>query len=94
MKKFLHFLVTVIVLAGLGWALWRGIRKQADKPDEEHATTEKGESPPAHEEKAEGFVVMLEKEKWETLALAMAEPGSMLVGVILAKGDAVIGFTL
>jgi hypothetical protein len=72
MKKLLNFLITVALLAALGWVLWRGVTHRHE--------TEHGEAKP--EEKAEGekkeehedFVVKLEKEKWKALGLEMAEP--------------------
>jgi hypothetical protein len=72
MKKLLNFLITLALLAALGWVLWRGVthlretKHEAAKP-EEKADGEK-------KEEHEDFVVKLEKEKWKALGLEMAEP--------------------
>lgn len=71
MRKFTHALLTLVVLLGLGWTLWIGVRKQREKPASEEAAAEAGAP---EEEKPEDFVVNLEKEKWEALALEMGEP--------------------
>jgi len=72
MKKLTHLILTLAVLLGLGWTLWIGVRKQKEKPHEEEAAAEAGKG--TEEEKPEDFVVSLEKEKWQALALEMGEP--------------------
>ncbi|MCE9520689.1 MAG: hypothetical protein K8R87_14200 [Verrucomicrobia bacterium] len=71
MKKLLHFLTTVGVLAGLSWVLWIGIRQQQNKPvaKEETETTE--------ETKPEEYVVVLEKKKAVALAIKKEQPKKM-----------------
>ncbi len=76
MKKIAHSLLTVLVLLGLGWTLWIGMRKQKEKPQAEEAAAEPGATP-AEEEKAADFVVNLEKEKWQALDLEKGEPEKM-----------------
>jgi len=75
MKKVLHFVLICLVLIGLGWTLWIGVRKQREKPLTEETAEESSEA--ANSEEAEDFVVNLEKEKWEALALEKAEPEKM-----------------
>jgi hypothetical protein len=73
MKKLPNSILTFVVLLGLGWTLWIGVRKQKEKPEAEETAHDAG-SAAAEEEKPEDFVVKLEKEKWEALALEKAEP--------------------
>ncbi len=73
MKKLTNFIITLIVILGLGWTLWIGIRKHQAKSGGEEGASEAGGAP-AEEEKAEDFVVSLEKEKWQALALEKGEP--------------------
>jgi hypothetical protein len=72
MKKLFHFIITAVVLLGLGWTLWIGVRKQREKPVAEEAAVPEGA--PKEEEKPEEFVVKLEKEKWQALEIEKAEP--------------------
>jgi hypothetical protein len=72
MKKLFHFIITAIVVLGLGWTLWIGVRKQREKPVAEEAAATEGA--PKEEEKPEEFVVKLEKEKWQALEIDKAEP--------------------
>ncbi len=76
MKKLAHFILTACVLIGLGWTLWIGVRKQKEKPQTESAeVAEKNpDGTPKEEEKPEDFVVKLEKEKWQALAIDKGEP--------------------
>ncbi len=70
MKKVAHFLLTALVMLGLSWTLWIGVRKQKEKPKTEEAA----DAAPAEEDKPEDFVVKLEREKWEALDIEKAEP--------------------
>jgi len=72
MKKLVHFLVTVCVLAGLGFTLWIGLRKQEQKSAGHEPKAR--EDAAATEEKAEDFVVTIEREKRERLGLEKATP--------------------
>lgn len=76
MKKTAHLFIILLVLLGLGWTLWIGLKKQKEKPQpEEAASAEKAVGgAPAEEEKAEDFVVKLEKEKWKALDIEKGEP--------------------
>lgn len=70
MKRLAHFLLTLGVLAALGWALWLGLQKHHEKPaSEEPAAEAKHE-----DEKAEDFVVKLEKKRAEALGIENAKP--------------------
>jgi hypothetical protein len=70
MKKVLHFLITLAVLAGLGEVLWIGIHKQGEKSaDAKEKTAE-----PAEEAKPEEYAVMLEKKKARALGLEKEQP--------------------
>ncbi len=77
MKKLVHLILTIVVLAGLGWTLWIGIRKQKEKPETEEAAAAgkpaDGGAPP-EEDKPEDFVVKLDKEKWQALDIDKGEP--------------------
>ncbi len=72
MKKLLNILITIALLAALGWALWRGITHREVKEGAEPKAGEKAEGEKKGE--PEPFVVKLEKGKWKALALEMAEP--------------------
>ncbi len=78
MKKIAHFILTLLVLAGLGWTLWIGVRKQKEKPQTEEAAADA--APPADgadkpaEDKPEDFVVRLDKEQWQALDIDKGEP--------------------
>lgn len=72
MKKFIHFIITLGVLAGLGYVLWIGVHKQQEKPDE--AASAGDATAPAEEEKPQEFVVMLEKKKATSLAIEKTQP--------------------
>lgn len=76
MKKIVHIILTSLVLAGLLWTLWIGVRKQKEKPAGEEAPAgEKSvEGAAPEEEKPEDFLVKLEKEKWQALDLEKGEP--------------------
>ncbi|MEA3213207.1 MAG: hypothetical protein QOE70_6264 [Chthoniobacter sp.] len=75
MNKTVHSIVTCLVLIGLGWTLWIGVRKQKEKPATEEAAAEKpAEGAAKEEEKPEAFVVKLEKEKWQALDIEKGEP--------------------
>ncbi len=73
MKKVAHFILIVLTLVALSWALWRGLKLK-----HEAAGDHEGVVPPeaAAEEEAEheDFVVTLEKEKWKAAGVEMAEP--------------------
>ena len=73
MKKLANFMLTVFVVLGLGWTLWIGVRKQKEKPKTEEAAAAEG-APKEEEAKPEDFVVKLDKEKWQALALEKGEP--------------------
>ena len=73
MKKLANFILTVCVVLGLGWTLWIGVRKQKEKPKTEEAAAADG-GPKEEEAKPEDFVVKLDKEKWQALALEKGEP--------------------
>ena len=66
MRKLIHLLITLLVLAVLGWALWRGFtHRHAGEEGEAKTEEAKGEEA----EKPEDFIVTLEKEKWEALGI-------------------------
>lgn len=72
MKKLLNILITVALLAALGWVLWRGItHRHEDKDDEAKPEANAGGE---KKEEHEDFVLKLEKEKWKALGIEMAEP--------------------
>jgi len=70
MKKVLHFLITVAVLAALGEVLWIGVRKQEEKL----ANGKEAAAEPAEEAKPEEYTVMLEKKKARALGLEKEQP--------------------
>lgn len=72
MKKIVHVILTSVVVGGLLWTLWLGVRKQKEKPAPDEAAATEGA--PKEEEKPEDFVVMLEKEKWQALDLEKGQP--------------------
>ena len=72
MKKLLNILITLALLAALGWALWRGLTHREVKEGAEPKAGEKAE--PEKKDEPEPFTVKLEKGKWKALALEMAEP--------------------
>jgi hypothetical protein len=76
MKRIVHLTLTCLVVIGLAWTLWVGVRKQKEKPAEEEATGEgtAGHGEAKEEEKPKDFVVKLEKERWELLGLEKAKP--------------------
>jgi hypothetical protein len=74
MRKLTHAIVVAVVLGAFAWALLRGFRSSqeeaedgAEKPPAEHAA----EPATADEE----MVVTLEKERWQSIGIAIAEPG-------------------
>ena len=72
MKRLINFLITLVLLAALGWALWRGLAHQREvehekKEEAAKAEVEKKEEPVA-------FVVKLEKGKWKALGVEMTAP--------------------
>jgi hypothetical protein len=69
MKKLIHFLLTLAMLAGFGYVLKLGLHHQQAK-EEETAH----ESAPHEEAKPEPFIVALEKERAEALGIATAKP--------------------
>lgn len=71
MKRLLHLLMAAGVLAGLGYVLWTGVRKQQEKP----AAKEEGAAP--EEAKAEEYVVMLDKKRAGALAIEKEQPQKM-----------------
>jgi hypothetical protein len=71
MKKLMHLLIAAGALAGLGYILWTGVRKQQEKP------AGKEEAAAAEEEKPEEFVVMLEKKRATALAIEKEQPQKM-----------------
>lgn len=71
MKKLLHFLITMGVLAGLGYVLWIGMHKQQEKP------AAKVDAAAAEEAKPAEYVVMLEKKKAAALAIEKEQPQKM-----------------
>ncbi len=77
-KKLLHFLITLGVLAGLGFVLWTGVRNQRDKPAvAEEAAAASADAAPAEEETREEFIVMLDQEKATALAIEKVQPRKM-----------------
>ncbi len=70
MKKLAHLLLTLAVVAALGWALWRGFHSSPNGKKEEPEAAAAGEEKEEHED----FTVTLEKEKWKALDFEMAEP--------------------
>ncbi|MEI6534546.1 MAG: hypothetical protein WCN98_04335 [Verrucomicrobiaceae bacterium] len=71
MKKLLHFLTTVGVLAGLSWVLWIGIRKQQEMP------AAKKEAEATEEAKSGEYVLVLEKKKAAALGIEKEQPQKM-----------------
>lgn len=72
-KKLFHFLLTVSVLAGLGYVLWIGMHKQKEKLEEakaEEATKAEEEAAP----KPADFSVILEKERAKALGIEKEQP--------------------
>ncbi len=74
MKKLFHILLTLLVLAVLGWALWRGLTHRHGGGDEEAAAEKAAPGEVKEEEKPEPFVVKLDKEQAQTLGLEKEEP--------------------
>jgi multidrug efflux pump subunit AcrA (membrane-fusion protein) len=70
MKKLIHLLLTLAMLAGFGYVLKLGLHHQQAK--EEEAAHES--APHEEEAKAEPFIVALEKERAEALGVATAKP--------------------
>ena len=71
MKRLLNFLITLALLAALGWVLWRGVT-QRHGTEKEEPKTEAADG--GKKEEHMDFTVKLEKEKWKALGLEMAEP--------------------
>jgi hypothetical protein len=72
-KKFVHFLLTIGTLAGLGCVLWIGMQKHEEKIEEakaEEATKAAEEAEP----KPEDFTVVLEKERAKALGIDKEQP--------------------
>ena len=74
-------LLTITVLAGLGYVLWVGVRKQQEKPAEAAVAEE---AAAAAEEAPEEFTVMLDKKR----ATALATLVSVCSSPPLAHGKA------
>ena len=72
MKKLVNFVITLALLAALGWVLWRGVTHRHEAGHEEAKPEEKADG--EKKEEHEDFVVKLEKEKWKALGVEMAEP--------------------
>ena len=70
-KKLVHFLLTLGVLAGLGYVLKIGLEKHEEKEKEEAAEV----AAPEEEAKPEDFTVTLEKERAEVLGIETKHPG-------------------
>lgn len=64
-KKFVHFILIVTALAGLGFVLWTAVQKHSEK---EEATEAKADVP-EEEEKPEEFTVALETERAKALGI-------------------------
>ena len=71
MKKIVHFILTLAVLAALGWALWRGFTHKPEG-EEEHPAEAAAADEPAEEH--EDYTVTLETEKWKAIGVEMGEP--------------------
>ena len=76
-KKLIHFVIMLGVLAGLGYVLWIGVRKQQEKPAEAEEGAAVEAAKPEQEEKPEEFAVMLDKEKSTALAIEKDQPQKM-----------------
>ena len=74
MKRLLNILITLALLAALGWVLWRGFNLHREKAEEATKEHEKGEAEKKAAGEPEAFVVKLEKDKWKALGVEMAEP--------------------
>ncbi len=72
-KKIAHFILTLCVLAALGWGLWRGLahEKENDEKAKEEAATaaEEAKEPPP-----EDYTVTLEKGLWKAIGVEMEAP--------------------
>lgn len=74
MKRLAHFILIVIALSALLWALWRGLTQRHEEPDATaHAATAEGAEKEPEQADA---VVAMEKDKWEKVGIEMAEVGS------------------
>lgn len=68
-KKFVHFLLAVGALAGLGYVLWIGLQKHEVKEE-----AKKEEVAAEEEDKPEDFTVVLEKERAKALGIDKEQP--------------------
>ena len=73
MKKIAHFILIVLTLAALSWALWHGLKLKHEAAGD-HEGVVAPEAAAEEEPEHEDFVVMLEKEKWKAVGVEMAEP--------------------
>jgi len=72
MKKLPNILITLVLLAALGWTLWRGFAHRSEQEREKKGEKEKAET--EKKEEPVDFTVKLEKGKWKALGVEMAEP--------------------
>lgn len=77
LKKLIHLVITLGVLAGLGYILWIGVRKQQEKPAAAEEAAAGDAAKPEVEEKPEEFTVMLDKDKATALAIEKDQPQKM-----------------
>ncbi len=75
MKRLLNFLITLLLLAALGWTLWRGFSMHREKDEE--ARKEKEKEVAEKKDEPVPFVVKLEKGKWKALGVEMTAPEKM-----------------
>ncbi len=73
MKKIIHFLLTVVVLAGLGYVLRMGLQNQEDKAADAKEE-ESAKAAEAAEDKPEDFTVMLDKKRANVLGIEKEQP--------------------
>ncbi|MEO7317513.1 MAG: hypothetical protein ABIZ56_00845 [Chthoniobacteraceae bacterium] len=71
MKRLAHLILTLAVLAALGWALFRGFTHKPES-EEAHPAEAAAAGEPAAEH--EDFTVTLEKDKWKAIGVEMGEP--------------------
>ncbi len=74
MKKLINLILTLGFLAGLGYVLMLGVRKQEEKPD---ADGDEATAPAEEAEAPEDFTVMLEKERAAALGVDKDQPEKM-----------------
>jgi membrane fusion protein, multidrug efflux system len=78
-KKLIHIILTVTMLAALGYVLWIGVHKQQEKAEEAAEEAPAEGAAVEEEEKPEGFVVMLDNERAEALGVEKEQPKHMMM---------------